>query len=152
MKMGNFENLMQTAELFQPILCLKTFSIRQCYLKIDTSLKKRLISVNPEWMLFGACKISFNSMQVLGLCICLPVSTCLFVCLSVYFYVCLSVCVCGCVEMCLEKRVFFRLISGFHTSITVDVTANWLVPGTVQSSLSASSSSSLLSSFYPSSL
>jgi len=31
--------------------------------------------------------------------------------------------------LCLEKRTFFRLISGFHTSINVDVTANWLIPG-----------------------
>lgn len=31
-------------------------------------------------------------------------------------------------ELCLEKRTFFRLISGFHTSINVDVTANWLIP------------------------
>lgn len=30
--------------------------------------------------------------------------------------------------LCLEKRTFFRLISGFHTSINVDVTANWLIP------------------------
>lgn len=30
--------------------------------------------------------------------------------------------------LCLEKRTFFRLISGFHTSINVDVTANWLLP------------------------
>jgi hypothetical protein len=30
---------------------------------------------------------------------------------------------------CLEKRIFFRLISGFHTSINVDVVANWLIPG-----------------------
>lgn len=30
--------------------------------------------------------------------------------------------------MCLEKRTFFKLISGFHTSINVDVTANWLIP------------------------
>jgi len=30
--------------------------------------------------------------------------------------------------LCLEKRTFFRMISGFHTSINVDVTANWLIP------------------------
>ena len=36
------------------------------------------------------------------------------------------------VELCLEKRVFYRMISGFHTSINVDVTANWLKPGTLQ--------------------
>lgn len=30
--------------------------------------------------------------------------------------------------MCLEKKTFYRLISGFHTSINVDVTANWIVP------------------------
>ncbi|KAI0227221.1 ERO1-like protein beta [Lamellibrachia satsuma] len=33
-------------------------------------------------------------------------------------------------ELCLEKRVFYRMISGFHTSINVDVTANWLKPAT----------------------
>ena len=32
-------------------------------------------------------------------------------------------------DLCLEKRVFYRMISGFHTSINVDVTANWLIPG-----------------------
>ncbi|ELU03769.1 hypothetical protein CAPTEDRAFT_101821 [Capitella teleta] len=31
-------------------------------------------------------------------------------------------------NLCLEKRVFYRMISGFHTSINVDVTANWLIP------------------------
>lgn len=30
--------------------------------------------------------------------------------------------------MCLEKKTFYKLISGFHTSINVDVTANWLIP------------------------
>ena len=27
--------------------------------------------------------------------------------------------------------MFYRMISGFHTSINVDVTANWLKPGTL---------------------
>ena len=31
--------------------------------------------------------------------------------------------------LCLEKRVFYRMISGFHTSINVDVVAHWLMPG-----------------------
>lgn len=35
--------------------------------------------------------------------------------------------------MCLEKKTFYRLISGFHTSINVDVTANWIVPREFQS-------------------
>lgn len=31
--------------------------------------------------------------------------------------------------LCLEKRVFYRLISGFHTAITVTIAANNFKPG-----------------------
>lgn len=33
--------------------------------------------------------------------------------------------------MCLEKRVFYRLISGLHSAITISIAANSFKPGCV---------------------
>lgn len=40
-------------------------------------------------------------------------------------------CVCVCVAMCLEKRAFYRLISGMHASITIHLTAHYLQSGNI---------------------
>ena len=61
------------------------------------------------------------------MCVC--VCACACVCACVYGGMCVCTCVCVYVAMCLEKRAFYRLISGMHTSITIHLTAHYLQSG-----------------------
>lgn len=78
-----------------------------------------------------------DSSHLQGIYICLCVCACLCACVRAYacVHVCTEVCMCvynyACVyvAMCLEKRAFYRLISGMHTSITIHLTAHYLQSG-----------------------